>query len=198
VSAPVDIAIVDSGGANLASVKFAIERLGSSFVFTGDPDVIARASHVILPGVGAAANAMKILRERGLVECLRGLTQPVIGICLGMQLLFDWSAEGDTDLLGMLQGRVDKFETALPVPHMGWNTAMIGRDCPLLKNLPARPYFYFVHSYRVPVGDYTVAQTEYDEPFSSIVQQDNIFGCQFHPERSGRDGANLLKNFVEL
>ena len=195
----VGIAIVDSGGANLASVMFAVERLGRPYVFTGDPDVVARASHVILPGVGAAGGAMATLKSRGLIECLRTLSQPVIGICLGMQLLFDWSAEGDVDMLGLIPGKVEKFATSsLPVPHMGWNTFAILRDNPLSKNLPAQPYAYFVHSYRAAMGDDTLALTEYGLSFSSIVQRDNIFGCQFHPERSGATGAAILQNFTGL
>jgi glutamine amidotransferase len=193
------IAIVNSGGANLASVIFAIDRLEKPYVFTADPDVIAKASHVILPGVGTAGMAMKVLNENGLVECLRGLTQPVIGICLGMQLLFEHSEEGNVDLLGLLPARVKKFESAsLPVPHMGWNRLETKRDNPLLKGLDVQPYVYFVHSYYAPVGDYTVAATDYAVPFSAMVNRGNIFGCQFHPERSGKTGAQILKNFTEL
>jgi imidazole glycerol-phosphate synthase subunit HisH len=193
------IAVVDSGGANLASVIFAVERLGKPFVFTADPDEIIKASHVILPGVGAAASAMKTLKERGLVACLRKLTQPVLGICLGMQLLFERSEEGDVDLLGLLPARVTKFRgIGLPVPHTGWNTFQALCESPLLKGLPEKPYAYFVHSYYAPPGDYTLARTDYGIPFSSVVNRDNLFGCQFHPERSGRDGSLILKNFVEL
>ncbi len=193
------IAIVNSGGANLASVIFAIERLGKPYVFTADPAVISAASHVILPGVGAAGMAMKILKESGLVECLRGLTQPVMGICLGMQLLFEHSAEGDVNLLGLLPARVSKFEsTSLPVPHMGWNKLEIKQKNPLLEGLDKNPYVYFVHSYYAPLGDYTIASTDYGMPFSSVINRGNIFGCQFHPERSGKTGAQILKNFTEL
>ncbi len=192
------IAIVDSGGANLASVMFAVERVGRPFVFTGDPDVIRKASHVILPGVGAAGTAMKILRGGGLVECLRSLTQPVLGICLGMQLLFDWSAEGEVEMLGLVPEKVRKFQGDLPVPHMGWNTLDIVRDHSLLKGLDAKSYVYFVHSYNAPVGDFTVAKTEYGTSFSSVINRDNVFGCQFHPERSGKTGAAILQNFMEL
>jgi imidazole glycerol-phosphate synthase subunit HisH len=156
------IAIVDSGGANLASVIFAIERLNKPYIFTADPDQIAKASHVILPGVGAAGGAMKVLKERGLIECLRALKQPVIGICLGMQLLFERSEEGDVPLLGLLPAKVRKFrDIALPVPHMGWNTFEAARASPLLKGLPENPYAYFVHSYYAPPGEYTLAQTTY-------------------------------------
>ena len=193
------IVVVDSGGANLASVIFAIERLNKPYIFTADPDKIAKASHVILPGVGAAGTAMKVLRERGLIECLRSLTQPVIGICLGMQLLFEHSEEGDADMLGLLPAPVKKFtEMSLTVPHMGWNTFETVRVNPLTKNLPENPYAYFVHSYYAPPGDYTIARTNYGIPFSSVVNRDNLFGCQFHPERSGKTGALILKNFADL
>ena len=193
------IAIVDSGGANLASVIFAIERLGKPYIFTSDADVVAKASHVILPGVGAAGAAMKRLNERELVDCLRKLTQPVMGICLGMQLLFEHSEEGNVDLLNLLPARVKKFADGdLPVPHMGWNKLEITQSTPLLRGMEANPYVYFVHSYYAPVGDFTAALTDYSTPFSSVVSRDNIFGCQFHPERSGKPGAQILKNFTEL
>ncbi len=193
------IAIVNSGGANLASVIFAIERLGKPYVFTADPDVIAKASHVLLPGVGTAGMAMKTLRASGIVDCLRAVTQPIMGICLGMQLLFEYSEEGNVDLLARLPARVQKFENiGLPVPHMGWNRLDIVRDNPLLKGLDEKPYVYFVHSYYAPVAGYAVATTDYGLPFSSVVNRDNVFGCQFHPERSGKNGAQILKNFTEL
>jgi len=193
------IAIVNSGGANLASVIFAIQRLERPYIFTADPDVISKASHVILPGVGAAGMAMKTLNDSELVECLQKLTQPVMGICLGMQLLFEHSEEGDVDLLKLLPARVKKFpDSDLPVPHMGWNRLEIIQPNPLLKDMESNPYVYFVHSYYAPVGDYTAALTNYSTPFSSVVNRDNIFGCQFHPERSGKPGARILKNFVEL
>jgi glutamine amidotransferase len=193
------IAIVNSGGANLASVIFAIERLKKPYVFTDDPDVITKASHVILPGVGAAAMAMKTLKDSELIECLRKLTQPVMGICLGMQLLFEHSEEGDVDLLKLLPARVIKFaESDLPVPHIGWNRLEVIKSNPLLEGLDSNPFVYFVHSYYAPVGDYTAALTNYSTPFTSVVSHDNIFGCQFHPERSGKPGARILKNFTEL
>ena len=142
---------------------------------------------------------MKKLNDNGLVDCLRRLTQPVMGICLGMQLLFEHSEEGNVDLLSLLPARVIKFpDSALPVPHMGWNRLEITQSTPLLKGMDSNPYVYFVHSYYAPVGDYTAALTNYSTPFSSVVNRDNIFGCQFHPERSGKPGAQILKNFTEL
>ena len=193
------IVVVDSGGANVASVTFAIERLGVPFAFSADPDVIRKASHVILPGVGAAGAAMRTLREKNLDECLKSLTQPVLGICLGMQLLFEHSEEGDVDMLGLLPGTVMKFDDSRQtVPHMGWNTVSQVRAIPLFSNVPDNAYFYFVHSYYAPEGPFTAGRTEYGAGFSSVVNRDNLFGCQFHPERSGEAGAQLLQNFVSL
>lgn len=194
------LAIIDSGGANIASVRFALQRLGAESVFTADPLVIQRADRVILPGVGAAATAMRHLREHDLLDCIRNLTQPVLGICLGMQLLFESSEEGDVDCLGLIPGRLQHFPEApgLRVPHMGWNTAQSQRPDPLLKDLPDTPWFYFVHSYYVPVSDATIAATRHGVPFSAMVQRDNFRGAQFHPERSASAGAQVLKNFLEL
>lgn len=194
------LAIIDSGGANIASVRFALQRLGADSVFTADPLVIQRAERVILPGVGAAAAAMRHLREHDLVACIRNLSQPVLGICLGMQLLFESSEEGDVDCLGLIPGRLQHFpETpGLRVPHMGWNTANTQRQDPLLADLPAAPWFYFVHSYYVPVSDATIAATRHGVPFSAMVQHKNFRGAQFHPERSAGAGAQVLKNFLEL
>ncbi|MFA4994868.1 MAG: imidazole glycerol phosphate synthase subunit HisH [Bdellovibrionales bacterium] len=193
------IAIVDSGGANLASVIFAIERLNAAYVFTSDAGQIRKASHVILPGVGAAGSAMRTLRQKGLVECLQNLTQPVLGICLGMQLLFAHSEEGGADMLGIMPATITKFDdTNQTVPHTGWNNVSQVRQNPLFKGLADNAYFYFVHSFYAPEGAYTAARTEYGVRFSSIVASDNFFGCQFHPERSGAAGAQLLQNFVRL
>lgn len=196
------ITIVDSGGANISSVRFALDRTGQKAELTADIDIISRAERVILPGVGAASGAMAILRERGLDDCLRGLTCPVLGICLGMQLLFRNSEEGCVDMLGIINGPVKKFlpEPKKTIPHMGWNTVSIGQNvCPLVKNVPEQSYFYFVHSYYAPVGDYTVGEcTYFSNRFSAIVAQDNFMGCQFHPERSGPVGGRILENFARM
>lgn len=193
------IAIVDSGGANIASVMFAIERLGKPYQFTGDPDVIRKASHVILPGVGTAGAAMRTLNEKGLTDCLRSLKQPVLGICLGMQLLFERSEEGAVSMLGLLPGVVTRFDnTCQTVPHTGWNTMTQQFPLPLFRNIPDNAYFFFVHSYYAPPGAFTAGQTDYGTLFSSVVTKDNFFGCQFHPERSGKTGAQLLQNFAGL
>lgn len=194
------LAIIDSGGANIGSVKYALQRLGAESIFTADAVEIRRADRVILPGVGAAAAAMEQLRAKDLVDCIRELTQPVLGICLGMQLLFESSSEGDVDCLGLVPGRLEKFkeEPGLRVPHMGWNHAVAERSDPLLAGLRTEPWFYFVHSYYAPVSEATLASCQHGVSFSAMVQQDNFRGAQFHPERSADQGARILKNFLEL
>lgn len=194
------LAIIDSGGANINSVIFALRRLGTEPEFTDDPATIKRAERVILPGVGAAGAGMQRLLEKGLVGCIRGLTQPVLGICLGMQLLFENSAEDDTACLGLLPGRLRRFGggPGLRVPHMGWNSTVSERQDPLTADMPSRPWFYFVHSYYAPVGPATIATCRHGETFSAIVREGNFMGAQFHPERSASDGAHLLQNFLAL
>ena len=194
------LAIIDSGGANIGSVRFALQRLGADSVFTADPDVIRRADRVILPGVGAAAAAMQQLRAHDLVDCIRGLTQPVLGICLGMQLLFEGSREGDVECLGLIPGTLQRFpETeGLRVPHMGWNHTEATRSDPLLAGLGQEPWFYFVHSYYAPVSAATLASCRHGLEFSAMVQRGNFRGAQFHPERSAKDGAKVLENFLAL
>ena len=193
------LAIVDSGGANIASVRFALERLGVQSELTADPAVIRSADRVILPGVGAANEGMRKLHERGLVECVRGLTQPVLGVCLGMQLLFESSEEGPTETLGLIPGVVALLPGApgIQIPHMGWNTVLSGKRDGLLNGIPTDARFYFVHSYAGPVNAFTIASCDHGTPFAAIVQRANFSGVQFHPERSGEAGARLLKNFVE-
>lgn len=195
-----DLAIIDSGGANIASLQFAVERLGVPAALTTDPARLRSASHVILPGVGAAADCMARLRSAGLVDTIRALKQPVLGICVGMQLLFESSEEGDVPCIGLLPGRVRRFanRAALPVPHMGWNQLEFRRESRLLNEIAQGDYVYFVHSYAAPVGDLTLATTTYGESFSAIVQHGNVYGAQFHPERSARVGAQLLRNFLHL
>jgi glutamine amidotransferase len=180
------LAIIDSGGANIASVRYAIERLGVSAELTTDPERVRSATHVILPGVGMAADCMARLQQTGLVDTIKQLKQPLLGICVGMQLLFESSDEGEVSCLGVLPGRVQRFpdRAGLPVPHMGWNQL--------------QDYVYFVHSFAAPVTDMTLASTEYGAPFSAIVQKGNIYGVQFHPERSARVGAIILRNFLSI
>jgi glutamine amidotransferase len=196
----VTLAIIDSGGANISSVMHALRRLGGEPEFTADADVIRSAERVILPGVGAAGAAMTRLRELGLVECIRELQQPVLGICLGMQLLFDQSSEDDIDCLGIIPGTLKKLQPSqgLRVPHMGWNTTSVVREDPLLDGLTEAPWFYFVHSYCVPIGDSTLATCTHGESFAAIVRKENFYGAQFHPERSARCGARILANFLEI
>jgi imidazole glycerol-phosphate synthase subunit HisH len=194
------IVIVASGGANIASLQFALQRLEVESAVSGEAEQIRAASHVILPGVGAAANAMTRLRQLGLDAVIPALTQPVLGICLGMQLLFDTSQEGDTDCLGIIPGRASRLPHAddLPVPHMGWNTLDIRRPCALLEGVADGDYAYFVHSYAVDLSPATVAGACYGHAFSACVQWRNFYGAQFHPERSAAVGALLLDNFVRL
>jgi len=193
------LAIVDSGGANIASVRFALERLGVRSELTADPAVIRAAERVILPGVGSAVEGMKRLQAKGLVDCVRALTQPVLGVCLGMQLLFEASDEGPVEALGLFPGRVALLpgSPGITVPHMGWNTILTGRNAPLLDGIEPEARFYFVHSYAGPVNAFTVASCDHGTPFAAIVQRANFSGVQFHPERSGPAGARLLQNFVE-
>jgi imidazole glycerol-phosphate synthase subunit HisH len=194
-----DVAIIDNGGANIASLRYALERLGADARLTADPGELRAAPRVILPGVGAAADAMQRLNSLGLVGTIRGLRQPVLGICLGMQLLFDASDEGDTRCLGLLPGRAERIpdRDGYPVPHMGWNQLEFDSPDSLLQGIARGDYVYFVHGYAVPVGPWTVATTDYGGSFSSVVRQDNFMGAQFHPERSGEAGARLLANFLE-
>ena len=199
------LAIIDSGGANISSVEHALKRLGAEPVFTADAATIRSADRVILPGVGAAGAAMSRLRELELIDCIRALQQPVLGICLGMQLLFDKSTESYQDedsvaCLGIISGTLEKLKPSqgVRVPHMGWNTTTTVREDVLLNGLPAQPWFYFVHSYFAPIGDSTLATCNHGETFAAIVRKDNFYGAQFHPERSARYGARLLANFLEI
>jgi glutamine amidotransferase len=192
--------IIPSCGSNLASLQFALERLGVHVPLTEDRDRIRAASHVILPGVGAAAPGMARLAAAGLVDLIPTLTQPVLGICLGMQLLFARSEEEDTPCLGVIDAEVRRLPASpeLPVPEMGWNELDPVGECALLKGVPRGAYAYFVHSYAAPPGPYTRALTVYGQPFSSVVEQGNFFGTQFHPERSSRLGAQILDNFLQI
>jgi glutamine amidotransferase len=195
-----DIVIVACGGANIASLRFALERLDAPAELSSDPQRIRRASHIILPGVGAAPDAMVRLRSSGLDSLIPSLTQPVLGICLGMQLLHESSAEGPTRCLGVIPGETIRLEDApgRPVPHMGWNTLDMEQPSPLLEGLGARDHAYFVHSYAVPQGAATLATCRYGAAFSACVAWRNFYGVQFHPERSAAAGARLLRNFIGL
>ena len=195
--------IIDSGGANLASLQFALERLGAHARVSADPEQIAAAPRVILPGVGSAQDAMRRLRESSLAALLPALSQPVLGICLGMQLLFRHSEEGATDCLGILPGTVRRLQAApgRPVPHMGWNQIVPSRADPLLEGIVASDYVYFVHSYFVPgacTSALTLATADYGTAVAAVVRQGNFWGTQFHPERSAEAGARILQNFLSL
>jgi glutamine amidotransferase len=195
----VSVVIVAAGGANIASLEFALERLGERPRVSADAETIRGASHVILPGVGAAGDAMARLRAARLDTLIPSLTQPVLGICLGMQLLHELSAEGETPCLGIIRGAASRFADApgRPVPHMGWNTLDFETSCPLLEGLDPGDYAYFVHSYALPVSPATVASCRYGTRFSACVAWRNFFGTQFHPERSARVGARILHNFLQ-
>jgi glutamine amidotransferase len=192
--------IIPSCGSNLASLQFALERLGADVPLTEDPARIRAASHVILPGVGAAAPGMQRLAAAGLVDLIPALTQPVLGICLGMQLLFASSEEEQTRCLGVIDAEVRRFPPSpdLPVPQMGWNELEPQGESRLLGGVPKGTFAYFVHSYAAPVGPYTRAVTTYGVPFSAVIEQGNFFGTQFHPERSSRAGAQILDNFLNI
>lgn len=191
------LAVVDSGGANISSVLHALRRLGVEPEFTADAQTIRAADRVILPGVGAAGRAMDVLRGHGLVEVIRGLTQPVLGICLGMQLLFDSSEEDDAGMLGLIPARLTRLKEGegRRVPHMGWNALQSVRKDPLSDPFNGA-WFYFVHSYAAPIGAWTLSSATHGEAFSAVVRQGNFYGAQFHPERSAAAGASLLRQFL--
>lgn len=195
-----DAVIIDSGGANLASLQFAFERLGAKTQVTADAREIRSAPRVILPGVGSAGDAMARLRSNQVAELLPTLTQPVLGICLGMQLLFERSEEGNTECLGILPTSVRRLQPkdGQPVPHMGWNQLTLVREDPLLEGVMPNDYVYFVHSFAAPVSDVTLASADYGTTLSAVVRRSNFWGTQFHPERSAQVGARVLANFLKL
>lgn len=194
-----NIIIIDTACANLASVKYAIERLGYQPMITDDPDLILNADKLLLPGVGAASAAMEQLAQRNLVEVIKVCTQPTLGICLGMQLFAEHSQEGNVDTLGFIKETIAKIpDCGLPLPHMGWNQVYPKAGNHLFREIPDGSYFYFVHGYALPLCSATIAETKYGENFTAAVQKDNYYGVQFHPERSGLAGAKLLKNFLEM
>ena len=195
------LVIVDTGCANLASVKYAFERLGAKPQITDTPDVITAADRVVLPGVGSAPFAMQSINAKGLKPVLKSLEQPVVGICLGMQLLFETLEEGGemVEGLGLIPGSIKTLDTKdLPSPHMGWNKLTPTKQDPLLKDVSKGDFAYFVHSFAAELSDATLTKTEYGTEFSAIVRKGNVWGCQFHPERSSKTGALILKNFLDL
>jgi glutamine amidotransferase len=194
------VVIIGSTGANLASLQFALQRLGVDAAVTEDPDRILAAERSILPGVGAAADAMERLRAASLDQLIPRIRRPLLGICLGMQLLFEHSAEDDVRCLGVIPGQVERLPGGadLPVPEMGWNELEELADNALLRGIPTGGYAYFVHSYAAPVCDATIAKAVYGVEFSAAVCHGNYYGTQFHPERSAQLGARILENFLTL
>ena len=190
------VVIIDYGAGNIQSIRFALERLGATAVLSHDAEEIQKATHVIFPGVGEASSAMEKLCATGLDKVIPTLTQPVLGICLGMQLMCRSSEEGNTKGLGVFDTEVLRFTTDLNVPHMGWNT--VDGSGNLFLNIPQNSHFYLVHSYYANVCNDTVASCTYDIPFSAALARDNFYGTQFHPEKSGGVGATLLQNFLNL
>lgn len=192
------IAIINYKAGNLASVSNALDRLEADFIITNKSDELDSADAVIFPGVGHAYSAMASLKENGLDTWLKNTDKPVLGICLGMQLLFESSEEGDTQGLGIIPGRLKKFDSSKQkVPHMGWNTFTSVESHPLLKGISTDHYFYYVHSFYAPVNEFTLAECQYINKFASVVGRDNYLGVQFHPEKSGKTGSILLQNFLE-
>ena len=192
------VAIIDGGGANIASLNFALSRLGHSGELTVDPDIIKAASHVILPGVGDAADSMRRLHDAKLVDLIRELTQPFLGICVGLQLLLDGSEENNAQCAGIFPGIARRFVAvpSRPVPHMGWNQVRRTRESDLLIDIPDGAHFYFVHSYAAEVTPDTLATSDYGKDFTAVLERDNVAAAQFHPERSGEHGAIFLRNFL--
>jgi glutamine amidotransferase len=194
------ITVIEIGCANTASVLWALERQGAQVRLSSDATEIAAAEKVVLPGVGAAGYAMSRIHALGLFEAIRNIKVPLLGVCLGQQLLFDSSTEGDVDCLGLIPGQVTKMESTegLVVPHMGWNQLDITREDPLTSGVNTGDFAYFVHSFVCPVNDFTLAACTYGRPFAAMVRKGNVWGCQFHPERSSAAGALILKNFLSL
>lgn len=194
------LAVVTSGGANFNSIEIALQRLGVNYQLTIDSAVINAADGVLFPGVGSAEYAMNELQKHGLITVLQNYRKPLLGICLGMQLLYEFSEEGNVTCLGILPGKVRKFSTAdgLLVPQMGWNNLIPLQPSALFAEVDASKDVYFVHSYYAPVNSATLASCDYGVEFAAIAQQDNFYAMQFHPEKSGSLGEQLLKNFIEV
>lgn len=193
------VAIIDYNAGNVRSVLFAMERLGVDALLTDDPTQIRQADKVIFPGVGEASTTMAYLRDKKLDEVIRSLSQPVLGVCLGMQLLCEYSEENDTPCLGIIPQRVKRFQptSGEKVPHMGWNSLQTEGNSIFTPNLNG-DYVYFVHSYYVELGSYTTATTDYVHPFSAGLHKDNFYATQFHPEKSGSVGEKIIQNFLSI
>jgi imidazole glycerol-phosphate synthase subunit HisH len=194
------ITIINGCGSNIASLQFALERLNVNYILTDDVRKIKNASHVILPGVASAAYGMQQLNNHQLIDCIKNLTQPVLGICLGMQLFYQYSAEDNCDCLGIIPGKIHRLPNKdnFTVPHMGWNKLIINRNSPLFNGITDDSYVYYVHSYYAKKEGNTIATTSYSETISAAVQHNNFFGVQFHPEKSGLVGSKIIENFINL
>lgn len=194
-----EIAIIKYNAGNVASVMYALDRIGQKYQLTDDQEEIKKADKVIFPGVGEASTAMAYLKEKGLDEVIKGLKQPVLATCIGMQLLCKHSEEGNTDCIGVFDVEVKKFISKdLKIPHVGWNSIVQKGENPLMKGLKEEEFVYFVHSFYAPVNQYTTAVCEYEQPFSAMLQKDNFYAAQFHAEISGKAGEQILKNFLAL
>ena len=191
------IAIIDYGAGNIQSVVFALELIGFEGIITNDWNIIKSADKVIFPGVGEASSAMIMLQESSLDVLIPTLKQPVLGICLGMQLMCKQSEEGNTNGLGIFNVNVVKFSNEVKVPQMGWNT-IYNLKSPLFEGIKENEFMYLVHSFYAPLSENTIATTNYQQEYSTALQRDNFFGVQFHPEKSGTFGAQILKNFLNL
>jgi len=191
------VAIIDYDAGNVRSLQFALERLGAESTLTDDALEIENADKIIFPGQGAAGKAMEKLKNKGLDKLIPKLTQPVLGICLGMQLLCESTEEDQSQGLGIVKGKVIRFSDRVKVPQMGWNS-ISNLKSPLFKGIKAGDFMYLVHSYFVPILTETIAQSDYDGPYSVALQKDNFYGVQFHPEKSSTSGRLLLKNFLDL
>jgi imidazole glycerol-phosphate synthase subunit HisH len=194
------IGIINYGAGNIRSVSNALNRINAPHFVSDDSKKLDQADKLIFPGVGEARSAMDALVRAGLISWLQEVTVPFLGICLGMQLLFDHTTERATDCLGILSGTNERFtseKSQLKVPHMGWNQVQQKGENPLFSGIPSGEYFYFVHSYYAPIVPATIGMTDYDVQFTSALQQKNYYGVQFHPEKSGKAGLHLLKNFIE-
>ena len=193
------IGIIDYGAGNIRSVGNALDRLGQQYFVSKDIAELQRARKLILPGVGEARSAMESLGQIGLLRWLTTVSVPFLGICIGMQILFEHSDERDTACLGVVPGRISRFDdTTLKIPHIGWNQVTVTATSSLFHNIRDNEHFYFVHSFRAPIGPNTIGMTQYGEPFSAAVQKQNFYGVQFHTEKSGAAGIQVLKNFLEL
>lgn len=188
------VAIINSGGANLGSVQRAVDKIGYKAIITKEIKDISDSTHVIIPGVGSAHNVMRSLKETNLIQTIKSLSQPVLGICIGMQILFEFSDEGKVDCLGLIPGSVERFKSLdhLKVPQMGWNKVSFNNSLSEFDN-----YYYFANSYFNPINQFTIAQSQYGVSFTAAIKYKNFIGCQFHPEKSSLAGSKFLKNFLQ-